>query len=154
MNTKLAGVLMCAIGLGELACAGDGESHTAGAAGAVASGTAAEHAGEAASACDWPSSLAPLSSTTREVCKAARAFLSCVTNNGGADCVSDDFTTCINAEEIESPVKSCTSDCKENEYVALCGGIGPGPVPEPPDGCHQLDLVNPGGVVMYCCSCK
>ena len=43
-----------------------------------------------------------------------------------------DFTTCINAAEIESPVKNCTSNCKDDEYVAFCGGIGPGSVPERP----------------------
>jgi hypothetical protein len=134
-------------------------SHAAGASadtvpnGAGGTGAVTTHgAGEPVRACSWPSSLAALDANTRDVCRAARAFLSCDTNGGGVECASDDFSTCAAGAAVESPLKNCRSNCEATEYVALCGGIGPGPVPEPPMGC-RFEGANPGGVAYYCCRC-
>lgn len=159
MNKKRARVLGCLVVFVGLSCAGDDhENHhqTAGpVAGSAASGNLAKQAdgAEPAGACEWPSDLAPLDSKTRDVCHAARAFLSCEVKFGGVHCASNDFVTCADASEIEYPVKNCKSDCGMDEYVALCGGVGPGAVPAPPENCRRSSFANPGGVVMYCCPC-
>lgn len=108
---------------------------------------------EDVSACGWPSTLGTLGSAGRDVCRAARAFLSCETDGGGVACASEDFVTCSDAK-IDAPLRNCKNDCKEDEYVALCGGVGPGPVPEPPAGCHATAFANPAGTVTYCCPCE
>jgi hypothetical protein len=79
--------------------------------------------------------------------------LSCDTANGGLGCPSADFIGCIDPSAVESPSMNCTSNCAVNEYVAICGGIGPGRVPEPPASC-RFDSANPGGFAMYCCPCE
>ena len=111
-------------------------------------------AGGSASAgeCRWPSSLAALGTQTRDVCVATRAFLSCnAGGGGGVECASVDAVMCV--DEPESNVVSCTNRCAADEYAAICGGVGPGPVPDPPDGCHSV-FVSPAGSEAYCCPCQ
>lgn len=164
MKTKRATGLLCAVVWGFASCASDhapADSHTPGVdADAVVDGSAGsdslpnhDSAIEPAGECHWPSSLDALGSNTREVCRAARAFLSCETAGGGVACPSDDFSTCETTAEIESSLRNCKSNCEVDEYVALCGGVGPGPIPEPPAGCRRHSLANPAGVILYCCPC-
>jgi hypothetical protein len=106
-----------------------------------------------ASECHWPSDLAPLGTQTRDTCIAARAYLSCSFGGGGVLCPSNDAVSCADPVDPQFQVTTCTNTCGAHEYVAICGGIGPGAVPEPPAGCHA-GSGNPGGSVMYCCPCE
>lgn len=104
--------------------------------------------------CSWPANLASLGSSAREVCSATRAYLSCSTQGGGGLwCPSNDSSSCADPTLADQHVKDCESRCKADEYVAICGGVGPGAVPEPPSGC-RFDTANPGGSVTYCCPCE
>lgn len=153
---------VCAMFIVGLSCASDAGSkaaHETGAAGAVANDDArtgmrgqADDTMPQTEDCHWPSELAAADSKTRDVCSAARAYLSCETDGHGVVCPSTDGKSCANPE-IDSPLTNCKNNCEPNEYVAVCGGVGPGPVPEPPAGC-RLNSANPGGYAIYCCSCE
>jgi hypothetical protein len=97
--------------------------------------------------CTWPSMLDG-DASSRATCHAARAYVSCSEPGGVTEqCVSDGDKSCPS-----SGSGSCTFKCADTEYVAVCGGIGPGPVPDPPGGC-KFSGANPGGVSYYCCPC-
>jgi hypothetical protein len=138
-------------------CASDHGSvpdHATGAdAGDVGAGDHSDAADSLIQECHWPSNLAALDSTTREVCRAARAFLNCKTNGVGIPCATDDFSKCGSTSSGEVPFENCSNTCKGDEYAALCGGVGPGPVPDPPAGC-RFAFANPGGIATYCCPCE
>jgi hypothetical protein len=104
-------------------------------------------------ACSWPSELAPRNSTTRDVCHAARALVSCQTPSGAGEiCLSDDATACDGPNPFAGTMLTCHDQCAAHEYVAACGGVGPGPVPDAPAGC-TFSGANPGGIAYYCCPC-
>ena len=164
MNTIHTRGLVAVMIWAGVSCAGEQASPDREAMGANAAGVSnqrdgagsfADHsaATEPIGACHWPSRLAAVGSTTREVCSAARAFLSCDVSGGSVACPSDDLRNCVNAAEVESPMKNCTSHCEVDEYAAFCGGVGPGRVPEPPAGC-RFKFANPAGVAVYCCPCE
>lgn len=137
-----------------MACASEhsdsGDQHDR--AGAAAGEQSAGAGGSASGGeCQWPSELAPLGTQMRDVCVATRAYLSCKAAGAGVECASADAVTCV--DESEFKVISCTNRCAADEYAAICGGVGPGNVPDPPDGC-RLVLANPGGSVAYCCPCQ
>jgi len=143
-----------------LSCAGDAASND-GPAGGTAGGVANESpstrdqaATTDAGSCGWPSNLADLGSASREVCRATRAFLQCeIAGGGGLICASDDFTRCAHPVGTAGAPANCDSTCEADEYVALCGGIGAGSVPEPPVGCRRGSLIIPGGIAIHCCPC-
>lgn len=161
MDSKLALGSICAVVFLGYSCARDhdateetpSDSSHAVVNGTAGAGTELSVSGEGGRACQWPSSLAARDANTRDVCTAARAFLSCDARSSKVDCASDDARTCADAEALESPVNNCRSHCEADEYAAFCGGIGPGPVPEPPPGC-RFNIANPGGVAVYCCPCN
>jgi hypothetical protein len=97
--------------------------------------------------CTWPDTLGAIDASARDTCSAARTLLSCDYETGGTvECMTNDWTC------DGSVSGSCVPRCEANEYVAACGGAGPGPIPEPPLGCRSLGAI-PAGVVFYCCPC-
>jgi hypothetical protein len=101
--------------------------------------------------CSWPAALDPdPSGSARDHCVAARTRLSCSLPDGsGLSCWTDDPTQCDGGNP---PGAECHADCAENEFSARCGGVGPGPVPDPPAGCRADGFV-PAGIAFYCCPC-
>jgi hypothetical protein len=51
-----------------------------------------------------------------------------------------------------SPFDPCEDECHADEYAVACGGVGPGPIPDPPGGCRTV-AANPAGYMFYCCPC-
>ena len=159
----VGGMLVLALALGAVGCASDGVS--GGDSGAMSASAVDAKVGDAkvgdakagdasgsAAACAWPEVLVPSTSTSRDACHAVRALLSCEQPGGATlSCVSDDRNACADPR-VASDSVACTNRCDDDEYVASCGGIGPGPIPEPPEGCHDM-AANPGGIVHYCCPC-
>jgi hypothetical protein len=108
-----------------------------------------EDAGGPWPACKWPATLGAPDASARTTCDAARTLLSCTIAGGGsAGCISNDPTTCAGVPGVQN----CTPQCGVHEYVAACGGVGPGPVPDPPTGCRAMGAV-PAGIAYYCCPC-
>jgi hypothetical protein len=108
---------------------------------------------EGPASCSWPAELDSTDASARDTCHAGRALLSCTRSDGVTLlCVSADGTACGAAQEGFEGVE-CESQCQPDEYVATCGGIGPGAVPSPPVGCRFLSA-NPGGVSYHCCPCS
>jgi len=101
--------------------------------------------------CTWPAELVDVDESTREVCSAGRTLLSCEMIQGTHICVSDNPISCPESSSLPGP-SSCTNLCEPDEYVATCGGVGPGAVPDPPEGCRTT-FTNPGGVSQHCCPC-
>jgi hypothetical protein len=104
--------------------------------------------------CSWPASLDPdpadPSGPARDHCVAGRTRLSCALPDGSTQtCWTHDPTQC---EGGNPPGAECHADCAENEFSARCGGVGPGPVPDPPASCRGDGFV-PAGVAFYCCPC-
>ncbi|HVV52264.1 MAG TPA: hypothetical protein VHO06_21525 [Polyangia bacterium] len=96
--------------------------------------------------CSWPSSLNDADGRT--ACQPARAFVSCTDSTGaGCECLSDQVSCACQAAGV-----TCQDKCAANQYAVACGGVGPGAVPSPPDGCTFAGA-NPGGVAYYCCPC-
>lgn len=109
-----------------------------------------EHSTCTDGACAFAPGLAPADASTRDVCVAARTWLSCDSNGGATElCLSEDASHCPGND----PGANCRNACKPSEYVAACGGVGPGPVPDPPAGCRAVGAV-PAGVAFYCCPCN
>ncbi|HVU03694.1 MAG TPA: BPTI/Kunitz domain-containing protein [Polyangiaceae bacterium] len=99
-------------------------------------------------ACEFAPELAR-SFSTRDVCTAARTWLSCDARGGATElCMSDDPSHCPG----DDPGSNCRNACKPSEYVAACGGVGPGNIPAPPAGCRSAGAV-PAGIAFYCCPC-
>ena len=98
--------------------------------------------------CSWPSSLD--GADGRTACQPARALVSCTDPTGaGCACLSDN----ISCDGCQLQDVTCHDQCAANQYVVACGGVGPGAVPSPPDGC-TFASANPGGVAYYCCPCQ
>ena len=96
-------------------------------------------------ACVMPSPDAGASG--RAACQMSRAYVTCMNPDGsGSSCTTDGAITC------EGATGTCQGECAATEYVAACGGVGPGPVPDPPAGCHFVAAF-PAGVAFYCCPC-
>ena len=113
--------------------------------------------------CSWPSELASSDSTSRDVCHAARAWVSCQLPGGGSQgCLSNDPTRCPSVPGLGAQPRSdgvsndplaCRDQCATDQYAVACGGVGPGAVPEPPEGCTFAGAV-PAGIAYYCCPCQ
>ena len=128
-------ILTCESGSSRNACAADAGVNSDG--GTVAS----------LPACTWPSELDG-DASSRAFCHAARVYLSCDLPGGVTElCTTDGVMHCT-----DSGTSPCHPKCASNEYVASCGGVGPGPVPDPPSGCRSMGA-NPGGTAYYCCPC-
>jgi hypothetical protein len=97
-------------------------------------------------ACTWPASL-EADPGSRDHCHAARRSLTCTSADGAEECTTDGAATCPDSTDA-----TCKDHCAPNEYVAECGGVGPGPVPDPPSGCKYVFAV-PAGIAFYCCPC-
>ena len=107
---------------------------------------------EALPACAWPASVNGHDAGAG-ACRAARTFLSCTAPNGvGEECTSDDPTQCSGGNGMPGVTFTCHDLCGPEEYGAACGSIGPGPISDPPAGCHGAEAT-PAGVVFYCCPC-
>jgi hypothetical protein len=116
---------------------------------AVCSGGFCKNSASAVPTCNWPSSLDG-DASSRSACHAGRALVQCELEGGITEmCVSEAPTRC---PDSSSPPSGCQDRCQLDEYVAECGGVGPGPIPDPPPGCRSLGAV-PAGIVYYCCSC-
>lgn len=102
--------------------------------------------------CAWPAELGEAGELSREVCSAGRVLLSCELGeiNYGW-CISDNAVSCPD-DSIVPATASCTSVCEPDEYVAQCGDVGPGAVPDPPEGC-SVTIADPSGVSEHCCPC-
>ena len=102
--------------------------------------------------CSWPTALDPdPSGSARDHCVAARTRLSCALPDGVTEsCTTNDPMRCESSDAPDPAL--CHAECAQNEYSATCGGVGPGPIPAPPAGCHSGGLV-PAGIVYYCCPC-
>jgi hypothetical protein len=99
------------------------------------------------SACSWPAELDG-DPTSREHCHAVRRSLECTNTNGiGESCTPDSGVT-----NCGDPAATCRDHCALDEYVASCGSVGPGPVPDPPSGCKFAGAI-PAGIAFYCCPC-
>jgi len=59
---------------------------------------------------------------------------------------------CTNSHVLPDNSSSCKDQCGQTEYAASCGGVGPGPVPNPPSGCRSAGAI-PAGIAFYCCPC-
>ena len=98
--------------------------------------------------CRWPSVLTD--GGGRTTCQAARALVSCTDSTGaGCGCISND----VSCDGCQVSGVTCHDQCAANQYAVACGGVGPGPVPSPPDGC-TFASANPGGIAYYCCPCN
>ena len=97
--------------------------------------------------CTWPAFL-DADPGSRDHCHAARRLLACTFGGGGEECTTDGEATCSDS----MTGATCMDHCAPNEYVAACGGVGPGPVPDPPSGCRYA-FAEPSGVGFYCCPC-
>ena len=118
---------------------------------------AAEAGREAAAtslpACTWPAALDD-PDAGRGSCHPARALLSCDSTAGVfEECASDNLDHCADDSATPAIAFTCHDRCGLNEYAAVCGSIGPGPISDPPAGCHT-QLASPGGTVSYCCPCQ
>ncbi len=105
-------------------------------------------------ACTWPAAFDGTDATTG-ACRAARYYLSCLGADGsGEHCPSDDPTRC--SEPAATPgvtYSDCENQCGPDEYTLVCGAVGSGSGPQPPDTCRTL-APNPGGSVAACCACE
>jgi hypothetical protein len=101
--------------------------------------------------CRWPAALDPdASGSTRDHCVATRTLLSCALSGGVTEeCWTNDPTRCDGGD---IGAAECHAECAQDEYLARCGGVGPGPIPDPPASCHFLDA-SPAGIAFYCCPC-
>jgi len=122
-------------------------------------------------ACGWPASLGPGDGSAYG-CTAARMLLICNTpGGGGADCISNDPTTCFppgatsgagsssgggssDAAPVDGGGSGCVNQCSPGEYAVACfppPALGPaaGMAPLPPSAC-RLVL---GRDLLYCCPC-
>ena len=110
------------------------------------------HTGPALGECSWPAALLALDDTSREACRAARSAVTCRQEDGsGATCLLD--AQGEGCSQVTSDPEECESLCDPGEYVAACGGVGPGAVPEPPAGCRFAAAL-PAGVALHCCACE
>lgn len=109
-------------------------------------------ADQALPACTWPAALsAP--DAGRGACRPARALLDCQSPNGVSEvCASDDPSRCAGDTVVTGASFTCHDLCGAHEYAVVCGSIGPGPIDDPPAGCHG-GLASPGGTVFHCCPC-
>jgi hypothetical protein len=122
-----------------LACSGTSASDVHGATKGTASTSALP-------ACSWPATLDG-DRSSRDQCHASRRYLSCSNPDGSGElCTTDGGASCMGS------AASCDDRCAANEYVAVCGGVGPGNVPDPPAGCKGMGAV-PAGIAFYCCPC-
>ena len=101
-------------------------------------------------ACQWPAAFEPANVEPRG-CRAARTFLECDTPSGFLSCMSDNLESCPPSVPI-ADYSNCRNQCAPGEFALACGGVGPGPVPEPPPVCRSV-LSGPGGQVFHCCPC-
>jgi len=108
--------------------------------------------GASVTQCRWPEALN--GADGRTACIPARVAVSCHDPAGeGCGCTTDGGTTCDCSGLVNGGPWTCTSTCAANQYTVSCGGVGPGPVPDPPAGCTSAGAV-PAGIVQYCCPCQ
>ena len=104
-------------------------------------------------ACRWPAGLDG-HDAGRGACVAARTFLSCAGPNGIVEeCISDDPKQCAGENGMPGVSFTCHDLCRPDEYGAVCGSVGPGPISDPAAGCHGA-APTPGGTIFYCCPCQ
>lgn len=110
------------------------------------SGSAAE------TQCRWPDALN--GADGRTACHPARALVECHDPAGnGCGCETDGAITCDCSAVSSGGSWTCVSTCAATAYVVSCGGVGPGPVPDPPAGCTSAGAL-PAGIAYYCCPCE
>lgn len=136
---------------GKAAAAAGGSAGAGGKNDKPTDGGAAGGSGNAAAglpACTWPSELDG-DASSRATCHAARALVTCTIPGGGTGtmCTTDGTLACEGTN-----LGPCSDKCNADEYVASCGGPGPGAVPDAPAGCRFSGAV-PAGIAFYCCPC-
>jgi membrane protease subunit (stomatin/prohibitin family) len=78
-------------------------------------------------------------------------MLSCTLPGGvTASCWTDDPMQCQGGNPAGAV--ACHAECAKNEFLARCGGVGPGPIPDPPAGCRAQGAA-PAGIEFFCCPC-
>lgn len=104
-------------------------------------------------ACTWSPSFEPATAAPGQ-CRAARTYLSCQGAKGdGMSCLSTNVTECPGQNTTPGMSYSeCADQCHSDEYALACGGLGPGPWPQPPAACRTLPS-GPGGGSISCCPC-
>ncbi|MEA2697754.1 MAG: hypothetical protein QOI66_2025 [Myxococcales bacterium] len=103
-------------------------------------------------ACNWPAELDGHDAGAG-ACVAARTLLSCAGANGvSEECISDDPNQCAGENAMPGVSFTCHDLCGPDEYGAVCGSVGPGPISDPPAGCHNAQPT-PAGTIFYCCPC-
>jgi hypothetical protein len=121
--------------------------------GACGSSSSGSKTDASPSTCTWPTIFEAADASPGQ-CRAARAYLSCQGSNGGGMlCLSNSATECPDPNQTPDVVyAACVNQCHEGEYALACGGIGPGPWPQPPATCRPLPP-SPGGGSISCCPC-
>ena len=85
-------------------------------------------------ACTWPSERQK-GAAARTTCAPSRAYVSCTLSGGVTEhCLSDTATSCPGVP----PFDPCKDECRSEEYAVACGGVGSGPIPEPPADCRAI----------------
>jgi hypothetical protein len=113
----------------------------------TADGGVVANKGSSLSACTWSPELDG-DASSRATCHAARALIACnLPGDVYESCETDGTPHCS-----DSGNAPCNDLCGASEYVASCGGVGPGPIPNPPAGCRSMGA-NPAGIADYCCPC-
>ena len=110
-------------------------------------------------ACTWPAiyDTEAAASGAGGACFAGRAYLTCTSSNGGGEgCLSNNLTQCPGPSATGLTYSNCQDACQLDEYVLMCGSIGPpqagaSPTSTPPAACHLSSAINPGGREPYCC---
>ena len=114
-------------------------------------------------ACSWPSiyETDAAAQGAGGACFAGRTYLTCTGSNGGGEgCLSDNLTSCPGPNATPGVTYSnCQDVCAPDEYVLVCGTVGPppgdaSPTSNPPAACHISSAVNPSGREPYCCPCS
>ncbi|HVR64411.1 MAG TPA: hypothetical protein VMU50_21070 [Polyangia bacterium] len=122
--------------------------------GSAVTGATGDGAPASLPACTWPAALdAP--DAARGACRPARTRLACQGSRGDAsECISNDPERCAGNDAIgPAETFTCHSVCAPAEYGVVCGSVGPGPISDPPPGCHDSSPT-PGGTIFYCCPCS
>jgi hypothetical protein len=107
-------------------------------------------------ACSWP---AQFNDAAPRACHAGRVLVVCATPGAGAGCLS----FCVSEGPVQCSKSNCPapcqSQCADNEYGLICGGIGPPPPDasaadeQPPSQCRFVSAV-PAGIGWWCCPCE
>src|SRR5664280_2284915 len=126
-----------------------GQSATGGGNSTSGQNTLSDAGNSEQSQCTWPAKF-DIPNPPEGGCTAARALLNCEgSNGGGMSCTTNDPTQCPGPNLTPGVIYSnCVDQCNPDEYALACGGIGPGPIADPPSTC-RFAMVIPAGVMYH-----